>query len=46
MHGTLEQQVGDEHIRAARIALRNGTEIPLRDVTGHPPPIGTRLRAM
>jgi hypothetical protein len=25
--------VGDEHIRAARIALRNGTEISLRDVT-------------
>lgn len=33
MHGTLEQQVGDEHIRAARIALRNGTETLLRDVT-------------
>jgi hypothetical protein len=33
MHGTLEQQVGDEHIRVARIVLRNGTEISLRDVT-------------
>jgi len=33
MRGTIELQVGDEHIREARIALRNGTETSLRDVT-------------
>ncbi|MBW8768496.1 MAG: hypothetical protein JF589_01930 [Gemmatimonadetes bacterium] len=33
MRGTLEQQVGDERIREARIAFRNGTEISLRDAT-------------
>ena len=33
MRGTLEQQVGEEHIREARLAFRNGDEISLRDVT-------------
>jgi len=33
MRGTLEQQVGDERIRQARITFRNGTELSLRDVT-------------
>jgi hypothetical protein len=33
MRGTIEQQVRDEHIREARIALRNGSETSLRDVT-------------
>ena len=33
MRGTLEQRVGDERIREARITLRSGDEISLRDVT-------------
>ena len=33
MRGTLVQQVGEVHIRQARLTLRNGTETSLRDVT-------------
>jgi hypothetical protein len=33
MHETLDQQVGERSIRQARLTLRNGTEVSLRNVT-------------
>jgi hypothetical protein len=33
LRGTVEQRVGEEHIHVARVTLRNGTVLSLRDVT-------------
>jgi hypothetical protein len=46
MRGTLEQQVGDEHIRVARGAIASAERALTADPTPRPPTLGTRLRAM